>query len=56
MEQVKSLMTHGHDSLAVVELRNWVETESKAYLSILNKTNASALIGRIESNQQKISQ
>ena len=44
MEPGKSLMAYGLDSLAAVELRNWVRMELGAELTTLDITNASSLI------------
>ncbi|KAL2130925.1 hypothetical protein VTI74DRAFT_5750 [Chaetomium olivicolor] len=44
MEPAKPLMAYGLDSLAAVELRNWVRSELGAELTTLDITNASSLI------------
>lgn len=44
MEAGKSLMSYGLDSLAAVELRNWVRMELGAELTTLDITNAASLI------------
>jgi aryl carrier-like protein len=44
MEPAKPLMAYGLDSLAAVELRNWVRSELGAELTALDITNASSLI------------
>ncbi|KAF1739695.1 Compactin diketide synthase mokB [Beauveria bassiana] len=48
LEPAKSLMAYGVDSLAAVELRNWVRSELGAELSTLDITNASSLIALCE--------
>jgi aryl carrier-like protein len=48
MEPGKSLMAYGLDSLAAVELRNWVRMELGAELTTLDITNASSLIALCE--------
>ncbi|KAK3903543.1 putative polyketide synthase protein [Staphylotrichum tortipilum] len=44
MEPAKPLMAYGLDSLAAVELRNWVRSELGAELTVLDITNAVSLI------------
>ncbi|KAI1081716.1 hypothetical protein F5B20DRAFT_579046 [Whalleya microplaca] len=44
METAKPLMAYGLDSLAAVELRNWVRMELGAELSTLDITNANSLV------------
>ncbi|ETS73367.1 hypothetical protein PFICI_14972 [Pestalotiopsis fici W106-1] len=52
MGPAKSLMASGLDSLAAVELRNWVRSEVQGELTTLEITNASsffALVGKLQS-------
>lgn len=44
MEPAKPLMAYGLDSLAAVELRNWVRSELGAELTVLDITNAVSLV------------
>nr|POE79484.1 fumagillin dodecapentaenoate synthase [Quercus suber] len=44
MEPAKSLLSYGLDSLAAVELRNWVRMELGAELSLLDITNATSVL------------
>jgi aryl carrier-like protein len=56
MEPAKSLMAYGLDSLAAVELRNWVRSELEADLTTLDITNASSLIALCEKLISKLPQ
>ncbi|KAE8316710.1 KR-domain-containing protein [Aspergillus transmontanensis] len=55
MEPAKSMMAYGLDSLAAVELRNWVRSELGAELTTLDITNASPLIALCERLVSKLS-
>ncbi|KAI0179034.1 hypothetical protein GGR52DRAFT_588832 [Hypoxylon sp. FL1284] len=55
VEPGKPLMAYGIDSLAAVELRNWVRKELGAELTTLDITNASSLITLCEKLVSKIS-
>ena len=54
MEPSRSLMAYGLDSLAAVELRNWVRMELGAELTTLDIVNASSLIGLCEKLVSKL--
>lgn len=54
MEPAKPLLAYGLDSLAAVELRNWVRVELSAELTTLDITNASSLISLAEKLVSKI--
>ncbi|KAL9121206.1 MAG: hypothetical protein Q9187_002242 [Circinaria calcarea] len=56
MEPGKSLMAYGLDSLAAVELRNWIRMELGAELTMLDITNASSLITLCEKLVSKLPQ
>lgn len=56
MEPGKSLMSYGLDSLAAVELRNWIRRELGAELTTLDVTNASSLITLSEKLFSKLPQ
>lgn len=56
MEPGKSLMAYGLDSLAAVELRNWVRLELGAELTTIDVTNASSLIALCEKLVSKLPQ
>ncbi|KAL8923195.1 MAG: hypothetical protein Q9208_004758 [Pyrenodesmia sp. 3 TL-2023] len=56
MEPGKSLMAYGLDSLAAVELRNWVRMELGAELTTIDVTNASSLIALCEKLVSKLPQ
>ncbi|KAJ5321622.1 hypothetical protein MYU51_013333 [Penicillium brevicompactum] len=56
MEPAKPLMAYGLDSLAAVELRNWVRSELEADLRTLDITNASSLIALCEKPISKLPQ
>lgn len=56
MEPGKSLMAYGLDSLAAVELRNWVRMELGAELTTIDITNASSLIALCEKLVSKLPQ
>ncbi|KAJ5952535.1 polyketide synthase [Penicillium vulpinum] len=56
MEPAKPLMAYGLDSLAAVELRNWVRSELEADLTTLDITNASSLIALCEKLISKLPQ
>lgn len=56
MEPGKPLMAYGLDSLAAVELRNWVRMELGAELNIIDITNASSLLTLSEKLVSKLPQ
>ncbi|KAI9148345.1 putative polyketide synthase protein [Paramyrothecium foliicola] len=56
MEPAKAPMAYGVDSLAAVELRNWVRAELGAELTTLDITNASSLITLSEKLISKLPQ
>ncbi|EKG16355.1 Beta-ketoacyl synthase [Macrophomina phaseolina MS6] len=54
MEPAKPLSSYGLDSLAAVELRNWVRKELAADLTTLDITNATSLVALCEKIVSKI--
>lgn len=56
MEPAKPLMAYGLDSLASVELRNWIRKELGAELTTLDITNASSLVTLCEKLVSKLPQ
>ncbi|KAF7917217.1 uncharacterized protein EAE98_010322 [Botrytis deweyae] len=54
METAKPLISYGLDSLAAVELRNWIRIELGAELTTLDITNASSLIALCEKLVSKL--
>jgi len=54
MEPAKPLSSYGLDSLAAVELRNWIRTELGAEVTVLDITNATSLISLCEKVVAKI--
>ncbi|KAI0198971.1 polyketide synthase [Astrocystis sublimbata] len=54
MEPAKSLLAYGTDSLAAVELRNWVRVELGAELTTLDITNAASINSLAEKLVSKI--
>ncbi|KAI1432476.1 polyketide synthase-like protein [Xylaria sp. CBS 124048] len=54
MEPAKPLLAYGLDSLAAVELRNWIRVELGAQLTTLDITNSSSLIALAEKLISKI--
>lgn len=54
MEPAKPLSSYGLDSLAAVELRNWLRMELGAEVTVLDITNAKSLISLCEKIAKKI--